>query len=127
MKMTATEIWNKIVELHNQNLSHTEATIQNLWESVFTELFGYRKLLGEIERHRQIRIGSTERVITDIIIRSGDTDLFVVELKQHNMQITDGMVQQLLSYLRQLRLDVGILVCNKICLRFCFLSYFNEI
>jgi hypothetical protein len=112
--MTATEKWNKIVEYHNKHFNAAEQTVQSVWENVFAELFGYSRLEGEIERHRNVQIGSTERVITDIIIKDGDTDLFVIELKQHNLPYIKSMETQLISYLKQLRNNTGILICDKI-------------
>ena len=76
--------------------------------------FGYSRLEGEVERHRSIYLGSTERVIPDIIVKNQEADLFVVELKQHNAPFVPGMESQLFSYLKQLRNNVGILVCDKL-------------
>ena len=112
--MTAAEKWNRIVELHNKHFGAKEQVVQGVWESIFAEILGYSRLDDEIERHRNIRIGSTERVITDIIIKSGGMDLFIVELKQHNLPHSDEMELQLFSYLKQLRNDLGILICDKI-------------
>jgi len=58
---------------------------------IFAEIFGYSSLAGEIEPQRTIRIGSTERVTADIIIKNTATDLFVVELKRHNAPLTQGV------------------------------------
>jgi len=112
--MTATEKWNRIVEQYNKNINATEDTVQNTWEKIFAEIFGYSSLAGEIEPQRTIRIGSTERVTADIIIKDATTDLFVVELKRHNAPLTQGVEMQLLSYLKQLRNSTGILICDKI-------------
>jgi hypothetical protein len=112
--MTATEKWNKIVEYYNKYYRASENIVQSIWESVFAEFLGYSRLEGEIERHRNIQIGSTERVIADIIIKDGNTDLFVVELKQHNLPYVKSMETQLISYLKQLRNNTGILICSKI-------------
>ncbi len=112
--MTACEKWNKIVALHKQYYRSSETTVQNVWESVFVEILGYSRLEGEVERHRNIQLGSTERVIPDIIVKKQEYDLFVVELKQHNIPFHVSMEVQLFSYLKQLRNDVGILVCDKL-------------
>jgi len=112
--MTANERWNKIVQLHNDTRNKPEADIQVLWEQIFTDFFGYKRLLGEVDNHRQIQIGSSERVITDIIIKSGEADLFVVELKRHNAAFDSSMERQLISYLKQLQLNIGVLICDKI-------------
>ncbi|MDR0326422.1 MAG: hypothetical protein LBI19_10075 [Oscillospiraceae bacterium] len=112
--MAMAEKWNRIVEQYMKLIDAPEQTVQGVWERIFAELLGYSSFGGEIERHRSIRIGSTERVITDIIIKDGSTDLFVAELKQHNFPFEKGMEGQLLSYLKQLRVNTGILICNKI-------------
>jgi hypothetical protein len=112
--MTALQKWNRIVELYERNLNTPEVNLQEIWENIFAEILGYSRLENEIEKHRIIPIGSTERAITDVIIKDGNTDLYVVELKQHNLPISKAMEGQLLSYLKLLRLDIGILICNKL-------------
>jgi len=112
--MTITEKWNRIVEQYNKNINVAEEAVQSVWEQIFVEMFGYSSLAGEIESQRSIRIGSTERVTADIIIKNGQSDLFVVELKRHNQPLNIGIEQQLISYLKQLRNSTGILICNKI-------------
>jgi len=108
------EKWNMIVEIHERQFKAKEKTIQSTWEYIFAEILGYSGLMGEIERHRSFRIGSTERIITDIIIKDGNTDLFVVELKRHNLPYSRGIEQQLISYLMLLQNTTGIFICNKI-------------
>ncbi len=112
--MTANEKWNKIVALHKKYYNSPETKVQNVWESVFVEILGYSRLEGEVERHRNIQVGSTERIIPDVIVKNQDRDLFVVELKQHNISFQSTIEAQLFSYLKQLRNDIGILVCNKL-------------
>ena len=118
--MNANEKWNRIVELYNQYYNDQESQVQYLWENIFAEIFGYSKLDGEVERHRKIPLGSTERVITDIIIKEQQKDLFIVELKQFNLSFDNSMERQLFSYLKQLRQNVGILICRNI-----YLYYFD--
>lgn len=78
--MIANQKWNRIVEIYNASISAKEDTVHSLWERIFVELFGYSSLNGEIESQRKIQIGSTERIIPDIIIKDSNNDLFVVEL-----------------------------------------------
>lgn len=106
--------WNKIVDFYNEYRLKPENEIQNLWEQLFAdaELFGYSKMYGEIEPHRSIQIGSSCRVIPDIIIKKNEKDLFIVELKQSSLDCGD---KQLLSYLKLLQqINIGILICNKL-------------
>lgn len=113
LKMDIIEKWNFLIEYYNKNQTAPEKIIQQDWENLFAEIFGYSKLLKEVDAHRTMQIGATSRVIPDIIIRSTqeNRDLFVVELKQHT--ILTGY-EQLFSYLKLLKVDIGILICNKL-------------
>lgn len=116
--MTADEIWNEIVSKFYEKISTLEREVQELWENFFSdaEFFGYSKLRGEIDSQRNIPIGSGMRTVPDIFIKDCSTgkDLFVVELKQHNLPFNEKFKDQLISYMRQCLLKVGILICNKI-------------
>lgn len=110
--------WNSIVNNINRNRHLHETEVQKLWEGIFADsfLFGYSRYAGEIDSFRAIQIGSQERTIPDIIIRNSsiNKDLFVVELKQHNYEFRTAYKNQLFSYMRLLRLNVGVLICSKI-------------
>lgn len=114
--MTTKEKWAQIVAQVHSKRNRPEADVQALWENIFVELFGYGRLLGELDRQRIIRIGSRNKVIPDIILKRGNTDLFVAELKTPDTPLTPAHQDQLLSYLKQLQLTVGMLVCNRIAL-----------
>lgn len=111
--MNYKEIWNKIVDLFQANKNAEEFKLQNLWEVIFKELFNYSSLNNEIDTHRSIHLGSFNRVIPDIILRKNNKDIAVIEIKR-NMQLTDNYKNQLFSYLKQLKVNVGVLICNKI-------------
>ena len=116
--MTTPEKWNLIVSNVQKGFSAKEAEVQQLWENFFADanLFGYSRFSGEIDSQRNITIGSSERTIPDIIIKDNisNKDLFVIELKQHNLSFNQAYKKQLFSYMRLLRLNIGILICNKI-------------
>ncbi len=116
--MTLTEKWNSIVSDFQTNKSSKEEAVQKLWEEIFADavVFGYSRRSGEIDIWRNIQVGSRERTIPDIIIRDSinDKDLFVVELKQHNLPFNKAYREQLFSYMRLLELKVGILICDKL-------------
>jgi hypothetical protein len=111
--------WNAIVNSFNRDRREPETTIQEHWLQIVREFFGYSSLLGEIDAKRTIQIGSRQRVIPDLILRDATTrgDLFIIELKQHTIAVNPlgvNGLHQLYSYLRQLKLNIGILVCDKI-------------
>ena len=116
--MNTCDKWNLIVENVKKNLSVKEGVVQKLWEDFFADssFFGYSKFSGEIDAQRNIQIGASERTIPDIIIKDikNNKDLFAVELKQHSLSFHPHFRDQLFSYLKLLRLNVGILVCDRI-------------
>lgn len=114
--MNYQERWNKICEYFERYKFDPEEKIQKVWETLFSEVFGYSSLDNEIESHRKIQLGSTERLIPDIIIRNEKSDLFMVELKREDLPVDDSRKKQLYSYLKQEHNDLGILICNQICL-----------
>ena len=108
--------WEHFCQIVDQHINDKEEYVQNIFEQMFAELFGYSKLFGEIDSHRILRIGSSDRVIPDIIIRKPpeNKDLFIVELKQLSSRFDIKYEAQLLSYMRFLSLNIGILICDKI-------------
>ncbi len=114
--MTTTEKWNKVCEYFENYRNEPEEKVQFLWERLFSEIFGYSLLDKEIDSHRKIQLGSTERLIPDIIIKNSESDLFMVELKRENLEIDETRKKQLYSYLKQEQNDLGILICNQICI-----------
>lgn len=111
--MNYIEIWNRIVEIYDRNISAEESKLQNLWETIFKEWFNYTSLNNEIDTHRSIRLGSYDRVIPDIILRKDNRDICIIELKRA-FPLTNNFRNQLFSYLKQLKLNIGILICDKI-------------
>ena len=106
--MSTLAYWNEIVSEYNDNLNCKEEIVQKTWEVLFKLCFGYSK--PEIDSQRSVKMGvMTKRA--DIVIPNGVEDLFVIELKRHVLH--EGQ-EQLFSYLNQLKIDLGILVCDKL-------------
>lgn len=111
--MNYIDIWNKIVSLHKNHFYDEEFKLQKLWEEIFKEFFNYSSFFDEIVSHTKTQIGSTERVIPDIILRKNNKDIAIIELKKC-VPLSLSYKNQLFSYLKQLKLEVGILICDKI-------------
>lgn len=112
--MTSKEKWNLIVDGYQRLSSSLEAKIQTEWEMYCAELFGYKKLLHEIDSQRHLSVGSGGSIIPDIILRTDNKDIFDIELKQYGLPFAQTFENQLISYLNQTHLSVGMIVCNKI-------------
>ena len=100
--------WNSIVEVVRKNYTAKEALVQQSWEFLFQFVFGYA--VSEIDAQRAIKMGSTSKK-PDIILRKDEEDLCVIELKRHILH--DGR-EQLFSYLNQLKMNLGVVVCDKL-------------
>lgn len=59
-------------------------------------------------------MGSSDRLIPDIILKKDAKDFVVVELKKESLNSCDNFRHQLFSYLKQLKVSIGILITNKI-------------
>ena len=106
--MSYTTSWNEIVSQFKKNIDSKEEIIQNTWEMLFKFCFGYSDI--EIDSQRSVKMGvMTKRA--DIVIKNSNEDLFVVELKRHLLH--EGQ-EQLFSYLNQMKIDLGILVCDNL-------------
>ena len=110
----STTVWNYIVDQYHAHYNEAESVVQGEWEQFLSEFFGYKRLFGEIDSHRIIHIGSGQRTIPDIIVKTKGMDLFDIELKQYNLEFTQDMENQLKSYLDLLHISVGVLICKRI-------------
>ena len=112
--MTSAEKWNLIVDGYKQLYTSLESKIQVEWEMYCAELLGYKKLLHEIDSQRHLSVGSGGSIIPDIILRVDQKDIFDIELKQYTLPFSETFENQLISYLNQTHLSIGMVVCNKI-------------
>lgn len=107
--------WNEFVydlcEARNRNVEESE--YQFIIESQL-KLLGWLKFKGEICHKANIPIGNNNFIQPDILIRKDDTDLFVIEVKRPVHMMTERERQQLVSYMRQLKLIVGVYIGERI-------------
>lgn len=106
--MNYSDIWNKIVDEYNKNKNKKEELVQRTWEMLFKFSFNYSD--GEIDPQKSVKMGSTSKK-ADIVIKKDNIDIFIIELKRHTLH--DGQ-EQLFSYLNQLKIDLGVLVCDNL-------------
>lgn len=112
--MNNIENWNRICELHKDYRFKKEFEIQRLWKKIFEQYFHYNSLDNEIISHESIKIGSRDKVITDILLRKNNKNLVIIELKRGNAVTNESYRNQLFSYLKQFKLSLGILITSKI-------------
>ena len=109
--------WNYLVSEYKKNLDAKEDKIHTLWVSYFAMpfLFNYSNS-DDIDSKRSLHIGSKDREIPDIILRSNHKDLCVVELKRYSLSKNTDYEKQLLNYMSHtdIRLSIGVIICKTI-------------
>ncbi|MCL2107820.1 MAG: type I restriction enzyme HsdR N-terminal domain-containing protein [Oscillospiraceae bacterium] len=103
------EIWNEICFRINKTLNATEREFQNAVELLFEKL-GWSAYKGEIVTGKTIPVGAAKSLKPDVIINAAGKDIIVVELKKPSVTLSERNADQLMSYMRQLKLDFGILL-----------------
>lgn len=73
-------------------------------------LLGWEPWKGEIIHKQSLRIGNRNRMEPDILVARDNEYQFVIEVKRPGNTQTKEEITQLESYMRQLRLDVGIYI-----------------
>lgn len=109
------EEWNKfvydLIEAKNKNVE--EGKYHDLIE-VQLQLLGWAKYKGEICHKPNIPIGNREHIQPDILIKKDDEVQFVIEVKRPVHTQTERERLQLESYMRQLKVEVGIYIGESI-------------
>ena len=109
--------WNYLVSEYKKNFDAQEDKIQTLWESYFAMpfIFNYSDS-DDIDSKRSLHIGSKDREIPDIILRSNHKDICTIELKRYTLPKTSDFEKQLLNYMSHtdMRLSIGVLICKTI-------------
>lgn len=77
-------------------------------------VLGWKGFIGDLSIRSSFQVGASKRLIPDIIVKSENKDLFVIEVKKPGIPLSTEFGSQLRSYMRQLKLDFGILIGQKI-------------
>lgn len=104
--------WEEICFLLSDNIKI------NISENIFEQnviqalsVLGWKQFSGDFEIRKSHQIGAANRIEPDFIIKSSENrKLFVIEIKQPNIPLTSKFQQQLFSYMRQLKLEYGLLI-----------------
>jgi hypothetical protein len=108
------EKWNEICFLigEHKNNNTKEDFFQLEIEHIF-EILGWSRFKKEIITKERTKVGATNSIIPDIIIRNNENNLIVVELKRPNSPI-ENHCKQLFSYMRLQKVQFGLLIGEKI-------------
>ena len=105
------EKWNQFVyDLCEAKKRDVDEDIYHSLIETQMQLLGWAKWKGEISHKPNIPIGNSKFIQPDILIKRDDEDQFVIEVKRPIHSQTEREQVQLESYMRQLKLDVGIYI-----------------
>lgn len=106
------EKWNEICFLLSENI-RSDISESEFEKNVIQALrvLDWKEYLGDIQIRPSFQIGASNRMTPDFVINSSEKrNLFVIEIKQPSLPLNTNFQQQLFSYMRQLRLEYGILI-----------------
>lgn len=105
--------YKQIVSNFLRNIPYSEADYQERIVSFIVSL-GLGWTNEEINQQLKISLGSSQRVIPDIVIFSGKVPQFLIEVKSAHHVIQEKDSQQLFSYMKQLEVNIGVYFGEKI-------------
>ncbi len=110
------EKWNELCFILSESIpSNASEQVFELKVIQAFEKLGWSHFKREISVRENIQLGASNRIMPDIIIKSDEANLFVIEVKNPSADLKNPSYQnQLSSYMRMLRLDFGILIGNEI-------------
>ena len=81
------------------------------------EILGWSEYSGDFEIRPKFQLGSVKnKMIPDFVVKSNITNnkLFIIEIKSPKLDLNDIHKRQLLTYMRQFKLDFGLLIAKNI-------------
>lgn len=111
-KKMNTDKWNEICFLLSENVQK-DINENSFEQNVILALrvLDWKEYLGDFDIRPSFQIGAANKITPDFVIKSADKQkLFVIEIKQPNIPLNSRFQQQLFSYMRQLKLEYGILI-----------------
>ncbi len=111
------EKWNELCYILSENLPFN--TSEQLFELKVVQAFeklGWSQFNNEIVVRESIQLGASNRISPDLVLKTKEKgNLFIIEVKKPSVEIENSIFQsQLSSYMGIMRLELGILIGNKI-------------
>ena len=99
--------WSNICKVMRYADCRNETAYQGfIKEMILEEKLGWNP--SQITEQLSLQLGSTERLVPDLVVSKDDRNSFIVEVKKLGHKKTHGDIEQLLSYMKQLETPVGI-------------------
>lgn len=99
--------WNSICRIIRNIDKQSEIAYQRGIKEMILELgLGWNN--EQITEQPSLQLGSTERLVPDILVQKDERNSFIIEVKKPGHKKTNRNIDQLLSYMKQLEIPVGI-------------------
>lgn len=111
------EKWNELCYILSENLpSNTSEQLFELKVVQAFEKLGWSEFQNEIVVRESVQLGASNRISPDIVVKSKTKgNLFIVEVKKPSIEIDNQTFKgQLSSYMGIMRMELGVLIGNKI-------------
>ena len=111
------EKWNELCYILSENLpSNTSEQLFELKVVQAFEKLGWSEFNNEIVVRESVQLGASNRISPDLVLKSKEKgNLFIVEVKKPSIEIDNPTFKgQLSSYMGIMRLELGVLIGNKI-------------
>lgn len=110
--MMSAYIWNEIC--FHLSECYKEGMNESAYENnviLALRVLGWSSFSGDLEIRPSFQIGHSNKITPDIIVKDSEKQkLFVIEIKLPSDPINTRFQKQLFSYMRQLKLDYGLLI-----------------
>lgn len=105
--------WTNICQLMKYADTSSEINYQKSIKDMVLEVgLGWKP--EQISEQASLALGSTDRLVPDIIVSKDNTNIFIVEMKEASHVKRDKDILQLASYMKQLETPVGVYIGNQI-------------
>lgn len=109
------ENWLEIVSTLRPHFEHgsTEDVYQRDIETCL-QMLGWKRYNRSMLSQHSLPIGNSNNIRLDILLRKGEVNVLPIEVKRPTNVCNERQEQQLMSYMRQLRVNVGMYIGEKI-------------
>ena len=104
--------WNEIVDILSSNIDISEVIYQREIVACL-RMLGWRSKEGTLKEQVTLHIGNNNSIRPDIVLYKDNQPVLPIEIKRPTNISSSKEEKQLMSYMRQLKLNVGLFYfCN---------------
>ncbi len=105
--------WHKILSNFLRHIPYSEKEYQERIVSILVSIgLGWEE--ENIKQQLSLNLGSTERVVPDIVLSKNGRPVIIIEVKPNHHKQQEKDILQLTSYMKQLEINIGIYFGEKV-------------